>query len=128
MWNRNLILPALACALAVLPVPAHAQFKELVPAELQMQSDPQWPGADALATPRDGDAGERFWVGSVVSSITATSGDRSDRETKVASIIPDSACPCQSCDRPTNLGRHAVPPLVRCSDSPVAGMTSGAAE
>ena len=48
MWNRNLILPALACALAVLPVPAHAQFKELVPAELQMQSDPQWPGADAL--------------------------------------------------------------------------------
>jgi hypothetical protein len=48
MRNRNLLLPALACALAVLPVPANAQFKNLVPAELQIQSDPQWPGADAL--------------------------------------------------------------------------------
>jgi hypothetical protein len=48
MRNRNLLLPALAWALAVLPAPAHAQFKDPVPAELQMQSDPQWPGADAL--------------------------------------------------------------------------------
>lgn len=48
MRNRNL-LPALACALTVLPVPAvHAQFKDPVPAELQMQGDAKWPGADAL--------------------------------------------------------------------------------
>ena len=48
MRNRNLLLPALAGVFAALPIPIHAQFKEVVPAELQMLSDQKWPGADAL--------------------------------------------------------------------------------
>lgn len=48
MRNRNLPLPALACLLAAWTVPGHAQFKDPVPAELQMLSDAKFPGADAL--------------------------------------------------------------------------------
>lgn len=48
MRIRNVLLPAFVSALAVLPVAAHAQFKDVATAELQMQSDPQWPGAEAV--------------------------------------------------------------------------------